>query len=835
MRRLSYAVVALALLPGAPTLAQVSSSSVAAAPTAARSSTRAASRASSPEAATVLTAPPPAAPLVARPRPGGPNLVRVHRDARGFKLQVDGRDFMVFGMNWGYMPIGQNYSYDFWGRSDDFIEAALEPEMRLLQGMGVNAIRQYVGIPARWITYIYERYGIYTILNHAIGRYGHDIDGAWVAPTNYADPRTREVLRAELVQLVEDYKDTPGLLMWLLGNENNYGLYWASAEIEDLPVADQEDRRAVHLYSLFGEIIDDIKARDANHPVAIANGDVQFIDVIAEHCKNLDIFGSNVYRGRSSGDIFEVVRDKLGLPFMYTEFGADAYDAKRDREDDVAQAEYLVAQWQEIYEQSHGKGRVGNAIGGCTFQWSDGWWKYQQESNLDIHDTTASWSNGAYPHDHTEDGNNMNEEWFGICAKSPPDERGLYTVYPRTAYYALKQGCALDPYAESTTLERVRAHWSQVSVSALSTIYRAVSAEQRVGRLEMARISRFILDLSTFVTNGSNLDDTARSTDRFDHLQSLYVGVEVRPTESLRAEATINVLGNVPINPIDEIFYENRGRSRTLLDADGDPDLVLGLERIKLHQATASWSTKWMDVEAWYRSGHYHWGYEGDFFGIYPEANYPEGVDMFNANAPSGFVLTGKRAFGGLKLAFGPELYWGANPSLVAKYYRKSGGFEYALIHQEDVAQRADAATSSVIPLPKTRKSSAYLSYARGPVKLHVGALMAGTDRLGRRYTSARESESGPGYLDSGYDVLDDDIRLIDTLGAKAKATYIDGPLQLYVQGAYKGRVADGGADATITLTGFSLKESGQGNHYHVLAGGAYNVGYFQLAPNFLF
>ena len=38
-------------------------------------------------------------------------------DASGSRLQVDGRDFMVFGMNWGYMPIGQNYTYDFWDQA----------------------------------------------------------------------------------------------------------------------------------------------------------------------------------------------------------------------------------------------------------------------------------------------------------------------------------------------------------------------------------------------------------------------------------------------------------------------------------------------------------------------------------------------------------------------------------------------------------------------------------------------------------------------------------------------------------------------------------------------
>ena len=88
--------------------------------------------------------------------------IQVVSDASGSRLQVDGRDFMVLGMNWGYMPIGQNYSYDFWGQPDEFIETALAREMSLLKEMGVNTIRHYVGMPPRWVQYVYETYGIYS-------------------------------------------------------------------------------------------------------------------------------------------------------------------------------------------------------------------------------------------------------------------------------------------------------------------------------------------------------------------------------------------------------------------------------------------------------------------------------------------------------------------------------------------------------------------------------------------------------------------------------------------------------------------------------------------------
>ena len=235
------------------------------------------------------------------------------------------------------------------------------------------------------------------------------------------------------------------------------------------------------------------------HPVAIANGDLQYIDLIAKYCKSLDILGSNVYRGPSARDFFQVVNDKLGVPAMFTEFGADAYDAKQDREDATAQAEYLRAQWQEIYEQSWGKGGVGNAIGGFIFQWTDGWWKHGQENNLDVHDTTASWPNAAYARDFVAGENNMNEEWFGIAAIDDQDADGFYQVQPRVAYYVLRAAFRLDPYAETTTTEEVRAHFGALHADELAANYeslhasaerRAAVTRARVGPAHAARVQR---------------------------------------------------------------------------------------------------------------------------------------------------------------------------------------------------------------------------------------------------------------------------------------------------------------------------------------------------------
>lgn len=48
--------------------------------------------------------------------------VTVEKNDAGMKLVVNGKDFMVNGMNWDYFPIGTNFSYSLWNQPDDVIK-----------------------------------------------------------------------------------------------------------------------------------------------------------------------------------------------------------------------------------------------------------------------------------------------------------------------------------------------------------------------------------------------------------------------------------------------------------------------------------------------------------------------------------------------------------------------------------------------------------------------------------------------------------------------------------------------------------------------------------------
>ena len=311
----------------------------------------------------------------------------------GWRLLIDGEAIDVHGTVWSFTPLGENYSYSLWDESDEYIQKMIDTDAVLMQEMGVNAIRSFSGIPPEWVSYLYQRYGIYTVINDMFGRYGITVKGRWHTHTNYADMETRDQILKELRENVEQYKDVPGVLFYLLGNENNYGLEWGSNSIENLPIGQQMETRAGYLYSLFEEGIQVVNEIDPSKPVGIVNGDIQYLNIIQALIPSLDILGVNTYRGDAAYDLFyESVQETLNVPIVFTELGADAYNVVTESEDQYNQAAIIRNQWEEIYLQSYRKGGYQNCIGGFVFQWMDEWWKHGMTKGLFEHDVSGTWT-----------------------------------------------------------------------------------------------------------------------------------------------------------------------------------------------------------------------------------------------------------------------------------------------------------------------------------------------------------------------------------------------------------------------------------------------------------
>lgn len=360
-----------------------------------------------------------------------------------YQLIVDGKPFIIKGVCYSPIPIGQDYSYNF----------AADPNQpwlvdgKLMQAAGINTIRFYkceknCSNTKKLINDLYRLYGIRTIIGHWLGFW--DYPGPF-----YADADFREKIKKDVLETVAFYKDEPGILFWVLGNENNYSFAgtvqpWSSQEIDKEPDAQKQGiMRAKIYYSFVNELAKEIKKIDPNHPVAMGNGELRWLDIANEVCPDIDLVGCIIYRGKTFGNLFNSLKATFNRPLVLIEFGADAYDAYAKKEDQNTQAFFLESQWRQIYENlSNNKEGAGNCLGGTIFEWTDEWWKHNEcdQASWSVHDTAAGWSNGSYYFDiKAPENKNMNEEWFGIVALSQELENGKNIRIPRKAYYVLRE------------------------------------------------------------------------------------------------------------------------------------------------------------------------------------------------------------------------------------------------------------------------------------------------------------------------------------------------------------------------------------------------------------
>jgi hypothetical protein len=249
--------------------------------------------------------------------------------------------------------------------------------------------------------------------------------------------------------MVKLYKDEPGVLMWVLGNENNYSCLghvnpWSSEEIDKEPDPQkQKAMRAKIYYTFVNDLAREIHQIDLNHPVALGNGELVGLEFAKEYAPDVDLVACIIYRGKTFGNLFKSLKLTFDKPIFISEFGADAYDAYLKKEDQNMQAFFLESQWRQIYENLAGKkDGAGNCLGGAIFEWTDEWWKHNQDDpdSWNVHDTESNWSNGSYYFDIKAEGNkNMNEEWFGLMALSQDLDQGINKRIPRKAYYVIRE------------------------------------------------------------------------------------------------------------------------------------------------------------------------------------------------------------------------------------------------------------------------------------------------------------------------------------------------------------------------------------------------------------
>lgn len=360
----------------------------------------------------------------------------------GHRLIVDGKPYLIRGVCYSPVPVGKDYEYNFWG--DPGKPWLLDG--RLMKQMGVNTVRIYRSGKDpeevnRVLSDLHSKYGIRALMGHYLGFWN------W-PPPNYADREFCDEVKAQVLEMVRMYKNNPGVLMWVLGNENNYSFddnvqRWSTDEIDALPPEKQKEEKARIYYSFVNELAVEIKKIDPVHPVVMGVGETRSLEYAAQYAPDIDVIGMIAYRGPGFGNLFRQIQQKFDKPVVLTEFGADSYNAVTQKVDEDNQAEFLRLQWKDIERNADPKKGVGNCLGGTIFEWNDEWWKGNENlpHTWSVHETRGNWANASYHFDFGHPNNpNMNEEWWGVVGLDPDKTQGgLQQRVPKKAYRVLKE------------------------------------------------------------------------------------------------------------------------------------------------------------------------------------------------------------------------------------------------------------------------------------------------------------------------------------------------------------------------------------------------------------
>jgi len=343
----------------------------------------------------------------------------------GWQLMVDDKPYVIKGItysptkvgqspdegtlkNWMFEDFNKNGKIDgpydaFVDKNENNLQDPDEPnvgDFKLMQDMGVNTIRLY-HFPNKpnkeLLRDLYKTYGIRVIMGDFFGKYALGSKAPWNPGTDYSNEEHKKNMLDSVTEMVNEYKDEPYILFWLLGNENVYG------------VACNADKKPEVFFSFANEVAKKIKEIDPNHPVAICSGDVLYLDRFAANAPDVDIFGTNAYRGDYGfGFLWKQVKSLADKPVFITEYGCPAYaEGKTQEESETLQAEYHWGAWDDIELNMAGGPGEGNSVGGVIFEWLDEWWKAYEPR---IHDRKGFFT-GPFPDGY------MHEEWLGIAGQ----------------------------------------------------------------------------------------------------------------------------------------------------------------------------------------------------------------------------------------------------------------------------------------------------------------------------------------------------------------------------------------------------------------------------------
>ncbi len=361
---------------------------------------------------------------------------------------------------WGGQPVGGYAPYpNECANLFDRADVDLDRDFQNLAAMNVNTIRTWERVTPLLLQKANE-YGIKVIAGYWIG-----------------DLYTPDGQLSDLEDIINDFHgyvqaasqdpNFSAILMFAIGNENNYHYYIEEEIPPDAPMcfvvsgtpAMQE--RMQTWYMLVQDLACEAHAvllEDQERPIAVVNGDIIEINSETfftrdEDLACIDVWGINAYRGADFGDLFIEYKNKSTKPLWISEFGADAllthsfydenppcpdcYDPQDVTLDEQTQAQWAVSQWEDIMAYRD------ITIGGTIMEYSDEYWKgnvdpdsYHWDSFVRAHNNSGLCL--SYIHQEgAQPDNFFNEEWFGIM-EIIDTGAGIDDMVPRLVFSSLQ-------------------------------------------------------------------------------------------------------------------------------------------------------------------------------------------------------------------------------------------------------------------------------------------------------------------------------------------------------------------------------------------------------------
>ena len=357
-----------------------------------------------------------------KPESTGP--VRIDRETK--KLFVGNRPFVIKGVGYQPTPIG---SSSLSSLPSATLNKIFDRDLPLLKTMGCNTIKTW-GIPSVELMNKASEYGLKVIATFYMPNTGYD--------GYFSQPYIKALFTDFIIKYKDLQKDLPperqALLMWALGNENNYRV---------------TDHNA--FYNFCNELAEIAYRLEGSsyHPVMIVNGDLFDLGVWEKASEDselnyIDVWGANAYHkdfnniywtgnyydfDPTKGDLenfFELYKEKSTKPLVITEYGADAFHTTtlsplNGYEDEKHQADWVKSNASQILAASETTDAKDTCLGSALMAYSDEWWK-DKGGNASSHDLGPAYFWG----DRLPDGY-ANEEWWGIMEI---EKDGTWPEYP---------------------------------------------------------------------------------------------------------------------------------------------------------------------------------------------------------------------------------------------------------------------------------------------------------------------------------------------------------------------------------------------------------------------